>query len=336
MRESSTLNYLLTDHLGSTSKTIDSISKRVLTEVRYKAWGEERYNSGAPPTSLSFSGQRAEAGLGLYFYKARYLDPVLGRFTSPDSIVPNPGNPLDWDRFSYVRNNPLRYVDPSGHEPCFEDGYWIEGAYSEEDHLQYLALKFGLKFKGNNWTNQQKWALILSVQSVANKLSEVLSIDTVTAFQSVFGITYKDSFIFENGCSECSGFALTISTRHIKFRDFYKNLLNNVTLGIHELGHDLENAMEITLQNGTKFKAARSYLPASHVSSRDGLLPPVMYQQNTAPLPGEVFADTFIAYVFDKWDTVNFPVMSLSRYNWMNQYLPGFLNTAINNHRERR
>jgi hypothetical protein len=30
--------------------------------------------------------------------------------------VPNPGNPLDWDRFSYVRNNPLRYVDPSGHE----------------------------------------------------------------------------------------------------------------------------------------------------------------------------------------------------------------------------
>jgi hypothetical protein len=75
VRRGSTLNYLLADHLGSTSKTIDSISKRVLTEVRYKAWGEERYNSGAPPTSLRFTGQRAEAGLGLYFYKARCYDP---------------------------------------------------------------------------------------------------------------------------------------------------------------------------------------------------------------------------------------------------------------------
>jgi hypothetical protein len=34
--------------------------------------------------------------------------------------VPNPGNPLDWDRYSYVRNNPLRYVDPSGH--CLVEG----------------------------------------------------------------------------------------------------------------------------------------------------------------------------------------------------------------------
>jgi hypothetical protein len=51
--------------------------------------------------------------------------------------VPNPGNPLDWDRFSYVRNNPLRYVDPSGHfcemvgsnEICSADddsnGHWL-------------------------------------------------------------------------------------------------------------------------------------------------------------------------------------------------------------------
>jgi RHS repeat-associated protein len=82
-----------------------------------------------PPTSLRFTGQRAEAGLGLYFYKARYMDPVLGRFTSPDSIVPNPGNPLDWDRYSYVRNNPLVYIDPTGHNPaCGPDGMYCDSS----------------------------------------------------------------------------------------------------------------------------------------------------------------------------------------------------------------
>jgi RHS repeat-associated protein len=127
VRRGSTLNYLLADHLGSTSKTIDSISKRVLTEIRYKAWGEERYNSGAPPTSLRFTGQRAEAGLGLYFYKARWYDPYLNRWAQPDSIVPDLYNPLDHDRYSYVRNNPLKYIDPTGHNPkCGPDGMYCD------------------------------------------------------------------------------------------------------------------------------------------------------------------------------------------------------------------
>jgi RHS repeat-associated protein len=117
VRRGSTLNYLLTDHLGSTSRTIDSLSARVLTEVRYRAWGEERYSSGAPPTSLRFTGQRAETGLGLYFYKARYMDHVLGRFTSPDSIVPIASQGVQaWDRYAYVNNNPVKYTDPSGHD----------------------------------------------------------------------------------------------------------------------------------------------------------------------------------------------------------------------------
>ena len=35
----------------------------------------------------------------------------------PDSIIPDPYNLLDWDRYSYVRNNPLKYTDPDGHFP---------------------------------------------------------------------------------------------------------------------------------------------------------------------------------------------------------------------------
>ena len=47
---------------------------------------------------------------------ARYYAPTLNRFLSADTIVPNSSNPQSLNRFSYTRNNPLKYVDPSGHK----------------------------------------------------------------------------------------------------------------------------------------------------------------------------------------------------------------------------
>jgi RHS repeat-associated protein len=64
---------------------------------------------------LRFTGQRQESGFGLYDYGARYYDPLIGRFVSADSVVPGAGNPQALNRYSYTYNNPLRYVDPSGH-----------------------------------------------------------------------------------------------------------------------------------------------------------------------------------------------------------------------------
>ncbi len=58
----------------------------------------------------------------MYFYGARWYDTYLNRWTSPDTIIPDPQNPLDYDRYSYVRNNPVRYNDPSGHKPCSDFG----------------------------------------------------------------------------------------------------------------------------------------------------------------------------------------------------------------------
>lgn len=50
------------------------------------------------------------------YYSARYYDAVLGRFISADTIVPNAGNSQNLNRYSYVENNPVKYVDPSGHD----------------------------------------------------------------------------------------------------------------------------------------------------------------------------------------------------------------------------
>jgi RHS repeat-associated protein len=62
----------------------------------------------------TYTGQEDDDDLGFYNYVARLYDPGLGRFISPDIIVPNIQDPQALNRYSYARNNPIFYVDPDG------------------------------------------------------------------------------------------------------------------------------------------------------------------------------------------------------------------------------
>jgi len=70
--------------------------------------------TGSVNTTKEFTGQRLDA-TGLYYYNARYYDPQIGRFISPDSAGQDLNNPQTLNRYSYCSNNPLKYIDPSGH-----------------------------------------------------------------------------------------------------------------------------------------------------------------------------------------------------------------------------
>ncbi|MFZ5878746.1 MAG: RHS repeat-associated core domain-containing protein, partial [Chloroflexota bacterium] len=117
------VSYLLSDHLGSTSLTTNSTGT-VTSEMRYTACplrytagvlreGETRFTNGTSPSNYRYTGQRQEASFGLYFYNARWYDSALGRFAQADTIVP--GGVQGLDRYAYVNNNAVRYIDPSGH-----------------------------------------------------------------------------------------------------------------------------------------------------------------------------------------------------------------------------
>jgi len=113
MRTNGILNYLLGDHLGSTSLVTDS-SGAVISQQYYKAWGETRYSSGTEQTKYQYTGQYSyTADFGLHFYNARWYDSSLSRFAQADSIVP--GGVQGLDRYAYVNNAPINYLDPSGH-----------------------------------------------------------------------------------------------------------------------------------------------------------------------------------------------------------------------------
>jgi RHS repeat-associated protein len=90
----------------------------------YLPYGEPRGAAVALPTDRAFTGQVRDA-TGLDYFRARYFSSSLGRFISADSIVPGARNPQNLNRYVYVYNNPLRYTDPSGHDPCGGPGVYV-------------------------------------------------------------------------------------------------------------------------------------------------------------------------------------------------------------------
>jgi RHS repeat-associated protein len=103
------------------------------------------------PTDHTFTGKKLDESTGLMYYGARYYDAALGRFVQADPIVPNPANPQDLNRYAYVRNNPLLYIDPSGHDLMIVGGYdnpnW-------EYPTQWKA--WIMAYKG--WTTEEQWS----------------------------------------------------------------------------------------------------------------------------------------------------------------------------------
>jgi len=110
--------YYHTDHLGSSSVITDSAGAKVQS-LTYFPYGATRTNtSSATPAidvAYKYTGKELDSSTNLYYYEARYYDPTLGRFLSADTIVPNPRDPQDLNRYTYAGNNPFRYTDPTGH-----------------------------------------------------------------------------------------------------------------------------------------------------------------------------------------------------------------------------
>jgi RHS repeat-associated protein len=65
-------------------------------------------------TERSFAGHRFEDNSGLYYMRARWYDPVVGRFLATDPVVRSSGSPQSINAYSYVENNPINRVDPTG------------------------------------------------------------------------------------------------------------------------------------------------------------------------------------------------------------------------------
>ena len=110
-----TNNYILSDHLGNLRAMYDSAGNQVETRQSLP-FGEEQNATGTDVDPLHFTGKERDSESGLDDFGARYYASTMGRFMSPDSTAYSGlKNPQSWNLYAYTLNNPLRYIDPTGH-----------------------------------------------------------------------------------------------------------------------------------------------------------------------------------------------------------------------------
>jgi RHS repeat-associated protein len=102
--------YYVADHLGSTI-ALTNDSGEMVEGIGYDSFGN---STGSSLTRYTYTGREFDPDTGLYYYRARFYDAQVGRFISEDPIALNGGLNL----YTYVKNDPLRFVDPSGLTRC--------------------------------------------------------------------------------------------------------------------------------------------------------------------------------------------------------------------------
>ncbi|WP_028764242.1 RHS repeat domain-containing protein [Shewanella colwelliana] len=115
--------YLHKDHQGSVVAVTDQNGK-VVSQAIYDPYGKRHSiyvdslmaNFTVPePTERGYTGHKELKGLGIIHMGGRIYDPTLGRFMQADPFIQAPKNSQNYNRYSYVLNNPMSYTDPSGY-----------------------------------------------------------------------------------------------------------------------------------------------------------------------------------------------------------------------------
>ncbi len=130
--------YLHRDYQGSILAITDA-SAAVLEKRLFDAWGSliaVQNGAGVAFAGLTildrgYTGHEHLQSVGLINMNGRIYDPKLHRFLQPDNYIQDPFDTQNYNRYSYVLNNPLKYTDPSGNlllvflVSCFLYGYTV-------------------------------------------------------------------------------------------------------------------------------------------------------------------------------------------------------------------
>ena len=145
---SATSSYIVhTDHLGGTH-VLTNASGTVVQTADYYPFGDSRLNNGSISEQRGFTGAESHSDLGLNYMRARYQSGLRGTFISQDPLFlaidgksPLLADPQQQNSYSYARNNPLRFSDPTGKASKDSAVAGIFGAFKAETAEQAAALQ---------------------------------------------------------------------------------------------------------------------------------------------------------------------------------------------------
>lgn len=129
---------MLNDHKGSVQVVVNESGAKV-EETFYSPFGE--IISGGSTTRFDYEGKEFDSVVGDYDYHARKYCPGLGRFCTPDSMLPNVYDPQQLNRYAFEKNNPQNFKDEEGNAAI-----WIHGM---DTFVSYAVAGFSLS---QSWT----------------------------------------------------------------------------------------------------------------------------------------------------------------------------------------
>jgi RHS repeat-associated protein len=116
MAKGGQLYFFLADRDGSILAITDR-QGRVVSSYEYDAFGAMRATREGVTSPFGFTGREFDRATQLNYHRARYYDPAIGRFLSPDPALPQDSEPLTFNPYIYAINNPLKYTDAMGLAP---------------------------------------------------------------------------------------------------------------------------------------------------------------------------------------------------------------------------
>ena len=173
------INYVINNATGQSS----TISDRIECSYEYDAFGNVIECKEKIRNIFKFAGEQYDLLTNQYYLKARYYNPVIGRFIQMDTYH---GDGLNL--YTYVGNNPVRYVDPSGHDKIIascKDGSVSEGG----SNYRYTKTGYISGERSNNLLgrdrstkrtiNLTEWRRSISKQDIGNERRLFLGDDYV-------------------------------------------------------------------------------------------------------------------------------------------------------------
>lgn len=121
---------------------VTDVNRNVLNSYEYDIWGNVIVQSETMSNPFKYTGEVLDNESGYYYLRARYYDPSIGRFINEDTYEGDIKNPLSLNLYTYVHNNPLTNVDPTGHYCISADGNNSHGGTCSSSTSTYVDDKY--------------------------------------------------------------------------------------------------------------------------------------------------------------------------------------------------
>ena len=147
------------DSRNSTSSIVDKNNNGVVT-YKYSDFGEtEQLGNQEFDNEICYTGGIYDKETGEYYLNARHYDPSIARFTSVDTYRGETEEPLSLHLYAYCANNPINFVDPSGHWPL-EIGHF-KGSMSYNSRYAWLKIKITHTRRGKIYRIVMTWGNLI-------------------------------------------------------------------------------------------------------------------------------------------------------------------------------